>query len=93
MNFAFNIMRINCILSRPFIPFTVYRIADALEINPKGWIFNVSEELKEVVGGTSVKPIGLLFKKIEDSEVAGWEHQFSGAGNHGATNHAAPNIS
>jgi len=91
INFAFNIMRMNCILSRPIIPFTVDKIADALNINPKGWIHNVDEELKQMAGGTIVKPIGLAFRKIEDEEVLKWENQFSGSAKYSAVRDFTPN--
>ncbi len=47
--------------------------------------------MKEVADGVSVKSIGLVFRKIEDNEVIGWEHQFSGIRNHNIASHISPN--
>ena len=78
-NFAFNVIRIMTVLSKPIIPFTSEKIGTALGFDTQGWIKNIEQELKYFLGGTDFNIPELLFKKLEDDEILSLEQRFSGS--------------
>jgi len=81
INYAFNIIRMMAILSRPFIPFTSATLGNALQIDVNGWIKDARSELKFMTGDTGFENPGLLFRRLEDPEIAALEKRFSGQKN------------
>jgi methionyl-tRNA synthetase len=69
-------------LSHPFIPFTAEKIAEALQSQsamgawPNG---DVSEALTALAPGSPIRAPEVLFKKIDDAQIAAWAEQFGGA--------------
>jgi methionyl-tRNA synthetase len=71
-------------LSHPFIPFTAKTIAEALNSEalmgawPTG---DAAEALSALAPGASIRAPDVLFKKIDDAQIAAWAEQFGGAEN------------
>jgi methionyl-tRNA synthetase len=69
-------------LSHPFIPFTAQKIAEALAAErlmgdwPTG---DAAEALTALAPGAPIRAPEVLFKKIDDAQIAAWAEQFGGA--------------
>lgn len=81
INFAFNIIRMMAILSKPIIPFTAYKLSVAINVNVDGWVKNARADLKAMKGGTEFENPGLLFRRLEDPEIEVLEARYSGQNN------------
>jgi methionyl-tRNA synthetase len=72
-------------LSQPFIPFTAQKIADALLPEPDvaatlgDWPTNALEALRVLTPGSLIRAPDVLFKKIDEAQIAAWTVQFGGA--------------
>src|SRR5690606_25360695 len=78
---AINLMRIFAVLSAPVIPETATRMAAALglKLSPTDWIEREMEkELQILKAGHGFEIPEVLFRKISDDEVKGWEDRFGG---------------
>ncbi len=78
---AINLMRIFAVLSAPVIPETATRMAAALglKLSPTDWIEREMEkELQILKAGHGFEIPEVLFRKISDDEVKGWEGRFGG---------------
>jgi methionyl-tRNA synthetase len=69
-------------LSHPFIPFTAQKIAEALAAErlmvdwPTG---DAAAALNALTPGSAIRAPEVLFKKIDDAQIAAWAEQFGGA--------------
>jgi methionyl-tRNA synthetase len=69
-------------LSHPFIPFTAQKIAEALAAErlmsdwPTG---DAAAALSALAPGSPIRAPDVLFKKIDDAQIAAWAEQFGGA--------------
>jgi methionyl-tRNA synthetase len=69
-------------LSHPFIPFTAQTIAEALTPEPLmgDWpTGDAAEALNILAPGAPIRAPKVLFKKIDDAQIAAWAEQFGGA--------------
>jgi methionyl-tRNA synthetase len=69
-------------LSHPFIPFTAQKIAEALTPEPLmgDWpTGDAAEALNILAPGAPIRAPEVLFKKIDDAQIAAWAEQFGGA--------------
>ena len=68
-------------LSAPVLPFAAERIAEALgEPYPPPWPgTDAAAELAQLESGRLVRAPEVLFRKIEDAQIAAWSEQFGGA--------------
>jgi methionyl-tRNA synthetase len=68
-------------LSHPFIPFTAQTIAEALGVAfPGDWpTGDAAEALIALQPGAPIRAPEVLFKKIDDAQLAAWAEQFGGA--------------
>lgn len=68
-------------VSSPFIPFAAEAIADAVgEPYPPAWpSTDASLELSRIEAGRKVRAPEVLFRKVEDDQVAEWTQRFGGA--------------
>jgi methionyl-tRNA synthetase len=78
---ALNLAALYARLSAPFIPFAAERIAEAFG---EGWPLEwptegAAVELNRLDVGRSIRAPEVLFKKIEDEQVAEWTERFGGA--------------
>ena len=67
-------------LAAPFIPFAAETVAGALgEAWPPAWPGDdIAAELARLPAGRSITTPPVLFRKIEDAEVAEWTERFRG---------------
>jgi len=69
-------------LSHPFIPFTAQTIAEALTSEPLTGAWptgDAAEALSALAPGSAIRAPDVLFKKIDDAQIAAWAEQFGGA--------------
>jgi methionyl-tRNA synthetase len=78
---AINLAGLYARLSAPVIPFAAEKIAEALgEAYPPAWpTTDAASELARIEPGRAVRAPEVLFKKIEDDQVAAWTERFGGA--------------
>ncbi|MFT4091401.1 MAG: methionine--tRNA ligase [Asticcacaulis sp.] len=78
-----NLVRLYAVLSQPLIPFAAQTIADSVGLGlPQDWpSTDARAELSKLTAGATVKSGEVLFKKIEDEQVAAWTERFGGAEN------------
>jgi methionyl-tRNA synthetase len=78
---ALNLVALYAKLSAPFIPFAAETIGDAFGLEfPAQWPSNDAKaELDKLAVGTKVTVPDVLFKKIEDEQIAEWTARFGGA--------------
>ncbi len=79
---ALNLAALYARLSAPFIPFAAEKIAEAFN---QGWPLvwpseGAAVELDRLPVGQTIRAPEVLFKKIEDEQVAEWGERFGGAG-------------
>ncbi len=78
---AINLIRIFAVLSKPVIPQTAEKIMTTLKLETPvlGWIdSDMVEELQYLKAGHSFVVPEVLFRKLSDDEVQGWEERFGG---------------
>ncbi len=68
-------------VSAPFIPFAAEKIAEAFgETYPGPWpTTDAAAELGKLPAGRTIRAPDVLFKKIEDAQIAEWAERFGGA--------------
>jgi methionyl-tRNA synthetase len=78
---ALNLAALYARISAPFIPFAAEKIAEAFALSwPPAWpTTDAAAELSTLPVGLSVRAPEVLFKKIEDEQIAEWTAQFGGA--------------
>ncbi|MDR7231905.1 methionyl-tRNA synthetase [Caulobacter sp. BE264] len=78
---ALNLAALYAKISAPFIPFAAEKIGDAFGLDfPAAWPSNDAKaELDTLKIGASVTVPEVLFKKIEDEQIADWTARFGGA--------------
>ena len=76
-----NLVALFARISAPFVPFTAAIIAEAVgEPSPAEWpSMDGAEALSALPAGRAVKAPDVLFRKIEDAQVAEWTERFGGA--------------
>ncbi|NBU28462.1 MAG: hypothetical protein EBS42_09740, partial [Caulobacteraceae bacterium] len=79
---ALNLVALYARLSAPFIPFAAEKISAAFGLDePMDWPQNGSAEvLSSLPAGHTIAAPDVLFRKIEDDQLAAWAEQFGGAG-------------
>ena len=79
---ALNLAALYARLSAPFIPFAAEKIAEAFNQGwPLAWPTDgAAAELNRLSVGQTIRAPEVLFKKIEDDQVAEWGERFGGAG-------------
>jgi methionyl-tRNA synthetase len=79
---ALGLVRLFAAISAPMLPFTAAKMAAAVgETGPLAWPGeDVGAELAKLAPGTPVSAPEVLFRKIEDEQVAEWRVRFGGAG-------------
>jgi methionyl-tRNA synthetase len=67
-------------ISAPFIPFAAEKVAEAVgEPYPAAWPGrDGAEELQRIEAGRGVRAPEVLFRKLEDDQIAAWKVQFGG---------------
>jgi len=67
-------------VSAPFIPFAAEKVAEAVgEPYPAAWPgHDGAEELQRIEAGRGVRAPEVLFRKLEDEQIAAWKVQFGG---------------
>ncbi|MEH6494195.1 MAG: methionine--tRNA ligase [Pseudomonas marincola] len=81
LRFAINMIRVFAVLSAPVIPTASQTLASALglQLNERDWIKKpVLDELQMLPAGHEFTIPDVLFRKISDEEVAGWQEKFGG---------------
>ncbi|QUD90901.1 methionine--tRNA ligase [Phenylobacterium montanum] len=78
---AINLVGLFARVSAPVVPFAAEKIAEALgESYPPTWpSTDIAAELSRIEAGRPVRAPEVLFKKIEDTQVAEWTERFGGA--------------
>lgn len=78
---ALNLAALYARISAPFIPFAAEKIAEAFQLAwPPAWpTTDAAAELSSLPAGLSVRAPEVLFKKIEDDQIAEWTARFGGA--------------
>jgi methionyl-tRNA synthetase len=78
---ALNLAALYARISAPFIPFAAEKIAEAFQLSwPPAWpTTDAAAELSSLPIGLPVRAPEVLFKKIEDDQIAEWTAQFGGA--------------
>jgi methionyl-tRNA synthetase len=78
---ALNLAALYAKISAPFIPFAAEKIGDAFGLGfPAAWPSNDAKaELDTLTVGAPVTVPEVLFKKIEDEQIADWTARFGGA--------------
>ncbi len=78
---ALNLAALYARLSAPFIPFAAEKIAEALgEADLDQWPQQgAAVELARLPAGATIRAPEVLFKKIEDEQIAEWTERFGGA--------------
>ena len=76
---ALNLAALFAQVSAPFIPFTAAVIAEALgRGTPDAWPADLKAALSQVAPGTAVRAPEVLFRKIDDAQLAQWAERFGG---------------
>jgi len=77
-----NLVRLYAALVQPLIPFTASRIAECVGAElPLGWPSEDGRaELNRLAPGQGVASGDVLFRKIEDAQIADWAERFGGEG-------------
>ena len=80
---ALNLVALYARLSAPFIPFAAQKIVAAFGLEGSfDWPRNgAGEALSSLEAGRTITAPEVLFRKIEDEQLAAWAEQFGGAGN------------
>jgi methionyl-tRNA synthetase len=75
-----NLVRIYAILSQPILPFTAPKIAACLGLGlGADWpTADAKTELNQLITGTKIEAGEVLFRKIEDDQIADWHICFGG---------------
>jgi len=75
-----NLVALFARVSAPFVPFAAEKIAEAVgEAYPPSWpTLDAAAELNRLPEGRAVKAPDVLFRKIEDEQVAEWTARFAG---------------
>jgi methionyl-tRNA synthetase len=78
---ALNLAALYARISAPFIPFAAEKIGEAFQLAwPPAWpTTNAAAELSSLPVGLPVRAPEVLFKKIEDEQIAEWTARFGGA--------------
>jgi methionyl-tRNA synthetase len=78
---ALNLVRLCAVTAQPILPNASLAISDMLNIAlPQPWpSTNGAYELSHFEGGESIQSTEVLFKKIEDTDIATWSVRFGGA--------------
>jgi methionyl-tRNA synthetase len=78
---ALNLAALYARISAPFIPFAAEKIGEAFQLPwPPAWpTADVATELSSLPVGLPVRAPEVLFKKIEDDQIAEWTARFGGA--------------
>lgn len=77
LNVALRLIPLYATLAEPFIPLTATMLRGVLGGQPHGWpTVDRATLLPVVVDGTAFTVPPVLFKKIEDTDVAAWEARF-----------------
>ena len=78
---ALNLAGLYARVSAPFIPFAAEKITEALgEPWPPTWpTTDVAAELSRIEAGRAVRAPEVLFRKVEDDQIAEWTQRFGGA--------------
>jgi len=78
---ALNLAGFYARVSSPFIPFAAEKITEALgEPFPPSWpTSDIAAELSRIEAGRAVSAPEVLFRKIEDTQIAEWTERFGGA--------------
>lgn len=78
---ALNLAALYARVSAPFIPFAAEKIGEAFQLAwPPAWpTTDAAAELSSLPVGLPVRAPEVLFKKIEDEQIAEWTAQFGGA--------------
>ena len=78
---ALNLAALYARVSAPFIPFAAETIGEAFQLSwPPAWpTTDAAAELSSLPVGLPVRAPEVLFKKIEDEQIAAWTEQFGGA--------------
>jgi methionyl-tRNA synthetase len=78
---ALNLAALYARVSAPFIPFAAEKIGEAFQLSwPPAWPTTAAAaELSSLPVGLPVRAPEVLFKKIEDEQIAEWTAQFGGA--------------
>jgi len=79
--FAFNLIRLYAVLSRPFLPDTADRILAALRLDEAAWPADIGAALEALAPGHGFDVPEVLFAKIDDARAAALAARF--AGGHG----------
>lgn len=79
---ALNLVALYARLSAPFIPFAAEKIVAAFGLEePLDWPREgAAEALASLAAGRTIAAPDVLFRKIEDDQLAAWAEQFGGAG-------------
>ena len=78
---ALNLVCLAARISAPLLPHTAQTILDAFEVadRPLRWpVTTAAALLDELPRGTPVAHLPLLFRRIEDTEIADWSARFGG---------------
>jgi methionyl-tRNA synthetase len=78
--FAFNLIRLDAALNRPFLPDTAERMAAALNIEAPEWPADVGAALEALPAGHRFEVPEVLFAKIDDAQRAAFAARFAGTG-------------
>jgi methionyl-tRNA synthetase len=78
---ALNLAALYARISAPFIPFAAEKIGEAFGLDfPAAWPSNHgAAELSKLTVGQAIKVPEVLFKKIDDDQIAEWTARFGGA--------------
>ena len=75
-----NLVALFARLSAPFIPATAKVIAEALgDAEVAGWPSGEGDLLTSLEPGRAIRAPDVLFRKVEDTQVAEWRERFGGA--------------
>jgi methionyl-tRNA synthetase len=78
VRFALNLIRLQAVLSRPFLPDAAARMMAALGSADWAWPEDVHAALDALPAGHAVTVPEVLFRKITDEERADWQARFAG---------------
>ncbi|MFQ8430498.1 methionine--tRNA ligase [Amaricoccus sp. W119] len=76
--FAFNLIRLYAVLSRPFLPDASAKMLEALSQPDDAWPDDIGEALATLPGGHPFSVPDVLFQKIEDARRSELEARFAG---------------
>ncbi len=77
--FAFNLIRLYAVLSRPFLPDASDAMLAALHLDEAGWPSDVAAALETLPAGHPFTVPGVLFAKLDDARTADLAARFAGA--------------